>query len=219
MSRELSQRIEELAAGLTPVRRIPRLRAAAARVLLFAALAMALGSALLGVRADLADLIGRDPGFTATLAGLGLVGVGGVLAGLAAAVPGRELLARVALGIGFAGVLVPGGVTLLLLASGPVPAEPALGEDAACLVSSSLMGLPVALVALAFVARGAAQRPWLAAWAAASGAVAVGAIAVHLGCPHDGLRHVLLAHALAPVSGGLLLGALATATLRRPRAV
>ena len=219
MGSEIGSLIQKLAANLPPVQRIPRLRWVAGRVLLLAAATTALGLLVLGPRADLFGLVGRDLGFSAALAGLVLVGVGGVLAGLAAAVPGRELLWRVGLGLGVAGVLIPAGVGALLLASGLAPAEPPLRSDAACLATSYLLALPAALAVLAFVARGAATRPGLAALAAASGAVAIGAIALHLTCPYDGLRHVLLAHALAPVSGGLLLGTPLSLAVRRALAV
>ncbi len=184
-------------------------------MLLLAAATAALGLLVRGPRADLFGLIGRDLGFSAALAGLVLVGVGGVLAGLAAAVPGRELLWRVGLGLGGVGVLIPGGVAALLLANGVAPAEPPLRSDAACLATSYLLALPAAVAVLGFVVRGAAARPGLAELVAASGAVAVGAVVLHLTCPYDGLRHVLLAHALAPVSGGLLLGAPLSWAVRR----
>ncbi len=219
MGKKIGSLIQQLAANLPPVQRIPRLRRVAGRALLLAAATTALGLLVLGPRVDLLCLIGRDLGFSAALAGLVLVGLGGVLAGLAAAVPGRVLLWRVGIGLGVAGVLIPAGVAALLLANGLTPGEPPLRSDAACLATSYLLALPAAVAVLAFVARGAPTRPGLAVLAATSGAVAIGAVALHLTCPYDGLRHVLLAHALAPVSGGLLLGAPLFWAVRRALAV
>ena len=109
MAKEIGSLIQELAANLSPVQRIPRLRRVAGWALLLAAATTALGLLVLGQRSDLLGLIGRDLGFSAALGGLALVAVGGVLGGLAAAVPGREPLARLGLGLALAGVLIPAG--------------------------------------------------------------------------------------------------------------
>ena len=70
MAKEIGSLIQELAANLSPVQRIPRLRRVAGRALLLAAATTALGLLVLGQRSDLLGLIGRDLGFSAALGGL-----------------------------------------------------------------------------------------------------------------------------------------------------
>lgn len=218
MGDALRRTIDELTSGLRPVRRVPRLRLAFGAVALIGVLvgALALVSSL-ELRTDLIRLVGRDPGFTGILTGLALVAAGGLLAGLAASVPGRERVARAGLALGVAGVATSAitGSALLLAGGLPLRAEPPLSYDATCLATSCLLALPAGLAAVVLAGRAAPYRPLLSALAAASGAVAIGAFAVHLSCPCDGLRHALLAHALAPVSGGVLLAVPFHAALRR----
>ncbi len=217
MNEATSQLIERLTGELEPVRRILRLRAAAAGVALLALSAAAFALEVRGPRADLLDALARSPGFAAILVGLTLVGLGGVVAALASSVPGRERAARAGVAAGLLGVLLAGGVGAVLLLSGTLPLGPiaSWSTDLECLTLSLLLALPPALGALAFLVRGAPYRPLLAVLAAATGAVAAGALVVHLSCPCSDARHLILAHALAPVAGGLLLTVPFRAALRQ----
>lgn len=209
--------IRELSERLQPTRRIPRLRTAAWGVALLWMLAAAVALAVRGLRPDLLALLQPASAFTAILLGLALVAVGGVVAALAASVPGREWAGRLGLGLGLLGVLLAAGVGGLLVvreAGAEVPACP-FENDLACFSVACLIALPPALGVLTFISRGAPVRPLLAVLTAGTGAVALGALLVHMSCPETSPRHVILSHTLAPMLGGLLLTLPFRAVLRR----
>jgi hypothetical protein len=215
--------IETLADDLTPVRPIARLRRIGAGVAFLWIVVAAGAFALLGLRADLLSALAESPAVGVIFVGLVLVAVGGVGAGLAASVPGREVAARGSLATGLVGVslsAVVGGVLVIRGGAPLVPAAP-ISADVSCLGVALLLALPPALGALLFMARAAAYRPVLVCLFAATGSVALGALVVHLSCDCIHPRHLIVSHALAPVAGALLLtlpyrAALACAARRVP---
>lgn len=198
--------LRELARDVSPVERIAPLRTAAARVLgLWLAVSLAAVVAR-GVTANLSDPERMLGGFGAVLAGLALVGLGGVCAALASAVPGREGVARAGAGVLLVGWLVALGLGGHLLRGDPSSAGPApLASDVACLTFATIVSLLPAAGALAWVVRAAPPRPGATLAVVGVGCVALGAFTTQLGCPNLALRHLLVAHALAPVLGAALL--------------
>jgi hypothetical protein len=198
--------IRELARDLTPVKPLPRLRLVVGAVL---GLWLAIGVACVAWE-------GLAPSFWLTLAmplsaggiflGLLVAGVGGMLASLALALPGRERLARAGLALGAAGLAIAAGVGIALVARSPLAAWrlPA-GHDLSCLATALAVGVAPALALGWFAGRAAPFRPLAIALAAAAGAAALGGSVAQAVCPADEAMHLLLAHALAPAVGAFAL--------------
>lgn len=206
MSDETRDFARELARDLTPVERIARLRVALLRSLALWGLVTCAALLLQGLASRVsapAHLLG---GFGAVLSGLALVGLGSLVAALAAAVPGREASARAGAGLAASGGVLALGVGAWLLAGDPSargPANPV--SDVTCFVMACVWALLPALAALFFVARAAPRRPAVVLTAVGLGAVALGAFTAQLGCQDTAMRHLLLSHGLAPVLGAVVL--------------
>jgi len=202
--------IQELAADLRPVRRLPRLRVAAAGVLAAWLLGVVASVSLGGPALSLG--VG-DAASLVILAGLLIAGVAGPCAALAAAIPGRDAVVRRAGALLVAGlVLAVGGALALLLRAG-------VGTGAggsSCASRAALLAIAPGLVALAFVARACVLRRAVEAWTLPLGCLALGAMAVHVSCVAGDPLHVLLGHVLAPVALAALLGFAFGAWLGRP---
>jgi hypothetical protein len=194
--------IQKLAADLSPVRRIASLRVAWLASIAVAIASGAIFVAVVGARARWLVTLAELPGFAALAAGLPLVALGGTLAAIAGAVPGRELAQRLGLGLMGAGALLLafGSVQLAPVATAVVP----LSMDLECLIVGCAVGLPPALATLFFLLRAFPQRHVAVSLAALGGAVAAGAAAVHLSCPWDNARHLVASHALAPAFAALV---------------
>jgi hypothetical protein len=198
--------IRELARDLDPVRPIPRIRTVTAGVVALWFAMAALGLAALGLRPDLAEATIGTRGVAVVFAGLGLAGLGGVVAALAMGAPGREVLARAAIALAILGMVVAAAVGTLLVVASPVPEMPVpWSGDLGCLSVAIAVGLLPALGVVWFAGRASPFRPVIVVLAAAAGAAALGAIAAEMSCPHSDMRHLLVAHALAPAAGVLLL--------------
>ncbi len=210
--------IRELARDLEPVRPIAPLRRALAGVVLVWLAAAATALAAAGVQPQLFAGLSAKPGVAAVLAGLAVAGLGGLVASLALAVPGREDAARRGLAIGAAGLAVAAGVGMLLFSTSPGAdaASWAGGRDhLACLVFATAVGaLPAAGVVL-FAARAAAARPLVLVLAAAAGAAALGAVAAKVSCARVDYAHLVVGHVLAPVVAALALALPLLFALRR----
>ena len=198
--------IRDLARDLDPVQPIPRIRTVMTGVIALWFAVAAIGFTVLGLRPDSADAMIGVRGAAAVFAGLGLAGLGGVVAALAMGVPGREVLARVALALAILGMLIAAGVGALLFAVSPV-AEVRVSwtADLACLTVAILVGLFPAVGVVWFAGLALPFRPVIVVLAAAAGAVALGAITAEASCTHSEMRHLLVAHALAPAFGVVLL--------------
>ncbi len=208
--------LRELARGLEPVRRIPRLRAGLAAALGLWLVALAAHQALGFPSPRLDAGAWRSLSFLAVLAGLALLAGGGVLAALAAAVPGREHLGRAARGGALLGLALAAGAAATAAGGGLAAGlGPAFGTSAGCLLRAAALGLAPALAAAVFAARALPRRPLLTAAIAGLGGVGLGALAVHLSCAEGNALHVLLGHALAPLLAAALLALPLAALLRR----
>lgn len=204
MSEGTEELISELAVDLQPVRPIPALRVAVAAVV--GVWALAVGLAIWLGRADTVKLLevwGGPPGLV--FGGLGLAGVCGILAAIAASMPGHERAVRIGAGLAVCGLLLASAVGLLLFVSTVASADPGFAAHWACLWHASAAGLVPALGAAWFAARAAAQRPLYAALGAAASAAALGTVAIQAFCPFGGPAHLLMGHVLAPAVGILLL--------------
>jgi len=213
MSRGTDDLIRELASGLAPVRRIPRLRG----VLVLAA-ALAFAAALVqlavagGVRSDLIARLRHDAWFCAIAAALALVAVGAPLAATAASVPGRETARRAGL-VALAAGLAVAAVALLFAAPG-TPRGFA-SNDVRCLVRAALIAAAPAAALLLFAARALPRAPFLlSAFGVAAGG-GFGALAMHAICPSPDPSHWGWAHAFAPIAIVLVITPIAGYVLRR----
>lgn len=203
----LEQTIGRLTRELRPVRRVTPIRVGWLWALAAGLAGAALGG---GLRADWAVRLAGVGPFPAVALGLALAAAGGMAAGLASAVPGRETAAR------SGGGLVAGGLGLAVLALAAAAlvagggaalwnAPPPGAADLRCLVRALLLALPPAGALGLWVVRAVPLRPGASAALVGAGSGALGALAVHFACPADALRHVLLGHVLAPVCAALLL--------------
>jgi len=206
--------IHDLASGLMAVRPIPRLREVAAGVAGLWLINAAFAAWLRGPRPDLSTVLAHGPGYAAILIGLLLLAGGGVLAGLAFAVPGRERMWRsglVVLGLGAALGLIPG---TLLAAYAPLPGtQPCeLGTDLRCLMFTLVRAVFPAVILVAFLLRSRLERSTPGLAAMLIGSLASAAMLSHLVCPESLARHVALTHALGPlVVAGILAAPFALA--------
>lgn len=198
--------LTELARELRPVRPIPRLGVAALAVLAAWAVAVGLSWGLGGVRPRLAEPGGlADPVFASIFAALGIAALGGVIGGLARAVPGRESLARVgmaALALGFTGVVIAAAFGSFPIEAGAAPSP---SRTLGCVVHSLLLGVAPALLGFAWLARAFEPRPVLGAGVAGLAAAALGAFAVHASCITGNGLHMLVGHGLGPAAVAALI--------------
>jgi hypothetical protein len=205
--------IERLAGDLRPVRRLPPLAALLAGPLAAAAAVGALVLAVYHPRPELGSTLLHDPVYASVLLGLVLAGVGGCIAALASAVPGREAALRAA------GATAAGGLLLAVAfaalgtpwaAEGSAEGTSGIGlRDTMCILRGSLFALLPAAVVLVSAARGWSGRPAATVAWGLLGAGAAGALFVHLTCPAVNPLHLLCTHTATP----LLLAAALTAVL------
>ncbi|MDX1650385.1 MAG: NrsF family protein [Myxococcota bacterium] len=197
--------IRELARDLEPVRPIPPVRRVALGVLALWGLVATAGVALRGFRPDFGERLLMEMGAGGVFAGLATAGVCGVVAALAAAVPGRERLARGALLAGAAGLGVAAGIGSFLVVQSPVGDAAPPAADLVCLGVALAVGFLPALATVWFAGRALAQRPLAVVLAAAAGTAALGGVTAQASCPHADPAHLMLGHVLAPVAGAVVL--------------
>lgn len=198
--------IGALADDLTPVRPIASLRAVGMAIVVAWLAVAGVGVAVLGLRPDWIDVFLMPSGIAVIFGSLGLAGLGGIVAALATAVPGREALARVGLGVGLLGLALSAGLASMMVAQHPPAQWSGLGSsELRCLAVACAIGLLPALGVVAFVGRAAAFRPLAAVLGAAAGTAALGAVAAEASCPTSDPVHMLLGHVLGPVAGVLVL--------------
>ncbi len=206
--------LDSLTGDTQPVCRIPRLRVALGLILLAGSVVALLFAYSHGLRSDLGIAVANGFRFNAIGIGLLGIGLGGVIAALAQAIPGRESTARGAvIAVLVASAVVLLGSSLVHFVFEEAVAEQVPGPLGCFLISCGLSIVPLA--ALAVVARrGVLQHPLAIALCAALGGVALGAFVVHLCCGADAFVHVFFGHAAAPFLGALLLGPLLRFPLR-----
>ena len=198
--------ISQLARDLQPVRRVPPLRKVGLGLLAVWGVGVALSWSVGGVQPRLTEPGGlSDPTFAAIFAGLCIAGVGGGVATLARAVPGRERLARLGLGLLFGGFAVVAGFAVFGWLAGGAGASVPPARTASCAAHAAVLGVTPALLGFAWLARAWEARPGFGAAVAGLGAAALGSCAVHASCiTGDGL-HVLVGHALGPAGVAVVL--------------
>jgi hypothetical protein len=205
MTRSTEEMIRELSTELPPVKPLGRLRDTVIAGLGIALPIFALWIYNSGLRRQFQRGESPDAIYLLVVCVSLLIATGGVVAGLAAAVPGREVAYRVGRNIftlGFAlGLLALG----YQVASGATSFMDALGSSLSCIGGATVLGVPAALFAARFVNRGEAARPPLALAQVSIGGVGFSAAVVHLTCSHPDPAHLVLGHGLAPLMGGLVV--------------
>lgn len=138
-----------------------------------------------------------------------LLAVGGLVAGLASAIPGREDAYRLGRNLGLAGlalgIAVLGYQISLGSTSGVEVWSGVWRSSGACATGATVLGLPIALFAARYIVRGFAPRQGLALSLACGGAVGFAAAVVHLTCSYADPLHQIIGHGLAPITGGLVI--------------
>ena len=213
-SRSADELIADLTREVPAVRPLPSISRMTASVLVSALPASLILIALMGMREDLFSGA-TPPLFGSVLTSLVLIGIGGVVAAIAGAVPGRELLERIAMGTAGIGALV------LLLGLGLARGQAGLAFDASevghsltCTAYALMLSAPV-VVWLSIVVRGAAPgRVARSAAAASIGGVATATLAVQLSCSSGSPCHLALGHFFAPLLAASLLAPLLVAVWR-----
>jgi hypothetical protein len=163
-ARTAEEQIREIAQGLAPVRPIPPLRSALAAAVALGLVALAAQWLLGGPGLRAGGAVASSLPYLATLAGLALVALGAIGAALAAAVPGREVSARLGARVAALGLVLAIAGGLWGIVHGDAPAA---GEELSaclwCIGRALTLGAAPALLACAFIVYAAARRPGLAA--------------------------------------------------------
>jgi hypothetical protein len=209
--------IARLARDTRPVIPIGRLRGSLARGGFAWLLTAAAAFVLLGPWPDaLVAISTRVPSGLVWL-GLLAMGLGGLLYGGAAAVPGRDGARR--LGLGSAALGACCILAAPLLGSFPLASElyrqRALSRDSTCCGLALLSALPVAIVSLKSCRRSAPLWPASSALALALGSIGLGALGVQTLCPEASAWHTLAAHVVGPALAVPILTLILTGALRR----
>ena len=208
--------IRDLAGDLTPVRPLPPLRFVAAAVFLLWLAIGVVGIAWKGLAPTFWSTLAMPISAGGIFAGLLVAGIGGVLAALALAIPGRERLARAGFALGGAGMAIAAGVGFALIARAPLVAwRWPEGHDFPCLATALLVGLVPALALGWFGGRGAPFRPLAIALAAATGAAALGGSVAQATCPAGDPMHLMLGHVIVPAVGAFALALPLLVAIRR----
>jgi hypothetical protein len=211
VSKSTLQLIDELATDLRPVRVIPPLWLGVSGVLAAAFATAVIVLVTHGAKPGLWDALATVQ-FSGVLAGLFVVGVGGCIAGLASAVPGREDIVRLAAAVAVAGLLGSVRAVAPDVSWSSARLEPV---DLQCVGIGLLLAVgPIAAV-LAIAFRGTTVRPRVTATMTVMGASALGALVMHLICPLSDARHFLFSHCLTPVALGVLGVAVLSPVIRR----
>jgi hypothetical protein len=211
MSQSTDDLIFGLADDLPPVKQMARIREVLGMALVASLPLSLIWLAALGLRPDLRALDPLPPLFLPILAILVPMAVGGLISGLADAIPGREALMNVARWIAIAS----GGAAFATLAFADVGH---LGQHARgaihCILGAAFLAVPCVTLSARFVTKGAPARRGHAFFLACFGGMAVASFVVHLTCPDSASMHLVLGHALAPVIGASIALAGVLAILR-----
>ncbi len=215
-ARTAEEEIRELARGLAPVRPIPPLRSALAAAVALGLVALAAQWLLGGPGLRAGGAVASSLPYLATLAGLALVAFGAIGAALAAAVPGREVAARLGARVAAFGLVlaIAGGIWGIAHGDAPAAGEN-LSAWLSCIGRAVTLGAAPTLLACAFIVYAAVRRPGLGTALAITGGVALGAAAVHATCQSDSPLHWIVAHTLAPIAAVIVLTAPLAARLAR----
>lgn len=202
MSDSTENMIRELAAGLPPVKPLGRLRDAILLALLISLPFDAYWLLSSGLREQFRLGESPDVTFLAVAAILVTLLIGGSLAGLAAAIPGREDAFALGRNLTIGGA-VAGGLLFAIswVGSGTEIGE-VMGSSLQCIIGATTLGVPTSLYLASYVLRGAPVRAPVAIALACAGGIGVSASIVHLTCSHRLAAHLVLGHGLAPIAVG-----------------
>ncbi len=200
--------VGELARGLRPVRRLPRLRVVAAGVVSLAALLV--GVDLLAGHVPDAPLVkpSYDSLDTQTILLHAWLAVTALAFALGEFVPGRDRLrraGRLGLGVAFLALLLVGGERL---ADWPGPGSLPAGwvaQTFSCTLGAIVPAAIPALLLAIFAARAAPHRVAGSLAVASAAAVALLTLPGIVRCGYPDPLHHVVGHLLAPVSGAALL--------------
>jgi hypothetical protein len=210
---------QQLVRNLPPVKPIARLRVAASLVVALSVAAVVATGWVTGEWPRFGEAaFWSDPITVAVLLGLVVVAAGAVVAALASAVPGRELLARAGwISAGSAAVWSIGCGLWAVAGGESESAASLLASSASCFAHALVLAIPAALAVSFYLSRGAPQHRLFASGVAAAGAAGLGAVAVHATCTCSaGVGfHVLLGHCLTPIVAGLLFALPLAGLVRR----
>ncbi|MEO7603128.1 MAG: DUF1109 domain-containing protein [Sphingomicrobium sp.] len=193
--------IDELTATMVPVRPLS-LRRGAALFAAVAAISVAAGGLILGLRPDIVQLRPDDT----VLMSIGLFAVLGLACAGTVVRMARPGVGRASDGWRWA---LAAMLVLPVVAAIEAILFPALRigigvEGSICLARGLVAAVASAAAATWWLRRGAPVRIETASWLVGLGAGSVGALAVAISCPDDALAHIGLWHgAIIPVAGGL----------------
>lgn len=134
-----------------------------------------------------------------------LLAAGGLIAGLSAAIPGREAARRLGRNLSLAGLGLSFIAMAYLVFFGGASLAESAGAALSCTIWSGLLAVPSALFVARFVVRGAAPQLSRSIALVCAGGIGMSAAVIHLTCSRAEPIHLLLGHGLAPVAGGLVL--------------
>jgi len=206
------QLIDQLAADAAPVAPLPRLRTSVAWLV---GLGLVIASSAVALLGNASTERLSDATFPAVLAGLACVAVGGCLAGLASAVPGRDAARRSGLALAAAGAVAALGSVLLALPGHAGPGQGFYVEAAYCVGSGVSFSLVPVALAVWLARRAWVLSPWLTTAMLLLGTTAGGAVAVQLICPLSDPWHVLLGHDGVPLIATAIAAPLVAPWVRR----
>jgi len=228
VSRSTDGLIRELTQSLAPVRPVARLHRSIGWVIAVAVpvnIAWLYWTKYLGIprpERSLDGIFGMPYVFMAVLGVLVLLAFGGLVAGLADGIPGREALARRSRWLTAAAALVAfmGFVVVVVQVVVQPGTATAFGEHVPynypynydytynalqCGRSAALLALAPLALCLRAVWRGTSMHPSRMFYVACVGTVAITTAAVHASCPNLEAAHQWLGHGLAPIFAGAVL--------------
>ncbi|MBW2726432.1 MAG: hypothetical protein JRE71_18790 [Deltaproteobacteria bacterium] len=215
MTQSTDAMIRELAADLAPVKPLGRVRDTVLTTLGISLPFYGYWLITSGLREQFRQ--GGMPDFVYSMVAIALllIAVGGLAAGLAAVIPGREDDARLGRNILFAGLALGILVLFTQWSLGITAVLDVSGPSVQCAMAAGMLAIPSALLVarFTFMARGAARHFPRALSLACAGGMGVSSGVVHLTCSHADPLHLVLGHAFAPFAGGLVVLIVASITL------
>ncbi len=205
MARSTDDMIRELSRDLPPVTPMRRLREVALMTLGISLPFCVYRLATSGLNDSMAGIESPSVVFTLVLAILVLVAIGGLVAALAGAIPGREKTSRLGLRLCLVALAVATSALGYALAFEPTPFVEIAKSSVGCALGAAMLAVPAALFVTRFVVRGAADRISTATGLATAGGMGAAAAVVHASCPHPEALHLVMGHGFAPFAGGLVV--------------
>ncbi len=198
MSQSTDDFIRALAEDLPPIQPMERLRETLSMALLASLPLSLVWLMTLGLRPELAGSASLPEFYLPIIAILALMAAGGLVAGVADAIPGRESTMMAGRWITALGGLAAIG-SLGFINSHEMSHQAA--SSIQCVLGTAFLAVPSVALCARFVARGAGVLRRRAFFFACVGGMALSALVIHLSCPESNAMHLILGHALAPTIG------------------